>query len=91
MLNQTYRKYLSRLMLTFSDLCDSDAQVASCLNFIPLLPLTGSYWTADLVREAMPAAYATSCSQSDYALGETKTLNYCSVIHATVCGGKHAM
>ncbi len=68
MLDQTYAKYLSRLLLTFSDLCDTDEEIALCLAFMRITPPVNELqWTASAVRRQMPVAYSTVSSASQYA------------------------
>lgn len=68
MLDQTYNKYLSRLLLTFSDLCDTDEEIALCLAFMRITPPVNELqWTAEVVRRQMPDAYSCVSSASQYA------------------------
>lgn len=61
------KKYLSRLLIAYSDLCDSDEDIATCLEFMRVAPPAGeSEWTALIVRRMMPAAYSTVHSASEY-------------------------
>ena len=66
MTEQTYERYLSRLLLTFSDLAESDAEIAQCLALTKITPPPNEIqWSVALVRSLMPKAYATANSSSD--------------------------
>lgn len=67
MLEEAAQRYLARLLLTFSDICDSDSDIAACLTLMRLAPPPGeSKWTAENVRKLMPLAYSAVSSTSEY-------------------------
>ena len=82
MLEDSVQQYLSRLLLTFSDLCDSDAEIAACLTFMRITPPNSAFaWTSEMVRASMPAAYSTVCHASEYsATYNNRALDYCRTI-----------
>lgn len=68
MIEQAALKHISRLLLIFSDLCNTDAEIAACLTFMQIHTLTGElHWDAESVRAAMPIAYSTVTSCSSFA------------------------
>jgi hypothetical protein len=83
MLDQTYHRYLSRLLLTFSALCDTDAEIAQCLIYMKVSPPPNdTQWTADLVRRLMPEAFSTVTSASPYAITQPLAATaYCAAVY----------
>lgn len=79
MLVRSIAEYRARILLNFSDLCCTDAQVAACLNYLPIPSPSGIAWNADQVRASMPEAIALA---TNYSL---KTYEHCKAIHAAVC------
>jgi hypothetical protein len=86
MLEDSVQQYLSRLLLTFSDLCDSDAEIAACLTFMRITPPNSAFaWSAEQVRTAIPAAYSTVCRASEYsATYNNRALDYCRAIVSVI-------
>jgi hypothetical protein len=84
-IQETYQRYLSRLLLTFSDLADSDAEIAQCLALMKITPpINQPQWTPALVRSLMPSAYATACTSSDYATDNQTSqaaTAYCATVY----------
>jgi hypothetical protein len=87
MLEQSAHKYLSRLLLTYSDLCSTDAEIAACLTFMHITPPANEpLWTAEVVRRLMPEAYSTVCTTSDYATNPPNqaATAYCTAVYGII-------
>jgi hypothetical protein len=82
-LEQSYQRYLSRLLLTFSDLAETDAEIAQCLIYMKVSPPPNeTQWTAALVRRLMPEAFTTVTSASPYAINQPLAATaYCAAVH----------
>jgi hypothetical protein len=76
MLQESVQKYIASLLLNFSDLCDTDSEIADCLTFLQIAPpANASHWSAEIVRQQMPLAYSTVCHTSQYAATQTGTVS----------------
>lgn len=86
MLEKAVQDYLSRLLLTFSDLCDTDEEIAACLTFMQAPTPTGlKEWNASMVRAAIPTAYSIASSASDYSTNpNNQTLMICRAVYRTI-------
>jgi hypothetical protein len=72
MVNESYQRYLSRLLLNFSDLADTDEEIALCLTYMHVAPPANeTQWTAALVRSLIPEAFSCVSSASPYASNQT--------------------
>lgn len=91
MLQDAAHRHLCRMLLTYSDLCETDKEIAACLTFMRLVPPTGAIWTAALVRQLMPSAYSTVTSASSYAANPTETTAaYCTAVAKIIKARKDA-
>lgn len=88
-----YNKSLSRLLLVFSDLADTDDEIADCLILMRVAPPPNKgCWNAANVRELIPAAFATASSNSPYAANQPtqSTIAYCHAVYQAVKNRKDA-
>lgn len=80
------KKYLSRLLITYSDLCDTDEDIAACLELMRVAPPAGeAVWTARLVRSLIPEAFGTVCSASEYTNQPNhQTVALCAAVFSVI-------
>lgn len=64
---QAANQFIYRLILSLSDLCDSDEEIALCLNHLHITNPSGTDWSGAKVRELFPIACSTVTSFSEYA------------------------
>ena len=86
MVDEPHQRFLSRLLLTYSDLCDSDHEIALCLAFMRITPpVNETKWTSSLVKRLIPSAYSTLGSASPYAIQPTQAAAaYCTAVYNQV-------